>query len=77
MTKDEFIMRLRHELRKQAANPGIVKMMDLEINRISRMTQPEFDEYVIATTGMENTKPKEVKVPVQRDIVENFRILKH
>ena len=61
MTKDELIMRLRHGLNGKPK--AVVAMIDLEINRISRMKPEEFDAYVLKTAGMPNTKntPKEEK----------------
>lgn len=55
MTKDQFIMRLRHGLNGKPK--AMVAMIDLEINRISRMQPEEFDKYVLDTAGMPNNKP--------------------
>ncbi|QBZ70703.1 hypothetical protein pETSU_122 [Edwardsiella phage pEt-SU] len=60
MTKDQFIMRLRHGL---VGKPkAVAEMIDLEINKISRMKPEEFDAYVLQTAGMPNTTKKEEKV---------------
>uniref|UniRef100_A0AAU8KZN0 Uncharacterized protein n=1 Tax=Pantoea phage Survivor TaxID=3232176 RepID=A0AAU8KZN0_9CAUD len=56
MTKDEFIMRLRHGLKGKPK--AVAELIDLEINRIARMKPEEFDEYIIKTTGLTNNKAK-------------------
>lgn len=59
MTKDQLIMRLRHGLNGKPK--AVAELIDLEINKISRMKPEEFDAYVLKTTGMPNNSKKEEK----------------
>lgn len=70
MTKDQFIMRLRHGLNGKPKT--VVAMIDLEINKISRMKPEEFDEYVLQTTGMPNSKPVQEKDKAQNEPAHGF-----
>ncbi|QGH72014.1 hypothetical protein N1M2_151 [Klebsiella phage N1M2] len=66
LTKTLFIMQLRHGMRKMVL-PKMKEMIELEINKIEKMSEEEFDQYVLKTAGKPNEiNPNKTKFKTHR-----------
>lgn len=66
LSKALFIMQLKAGMRKMVL-PKMKELIELEINRIERMSEKEFDEYVLTKTGKQNEiNPNPTKFHTQR-----------
>ncbi|UQT02762.1 hypothetical protein YUBABA_00720 [Serratia phage vB_SmaM-Yubaba] len=66
VSKALYIMQLKAGMRKMVL-PKMKTLIELEINKLERMSEKEFDEYVLKTTGKQNEiTPDKTKVRTQR-----------
>lgn len=55
LTQTDVVLRLQKAMR-ETVTPGMKMMLDLEINRIKRMTSTEFEAYIEKMTKPKNEK---------------------